>query len=148
MRIKLFSCLYFLPYLSLYPCMHVDLISRECLSNESMQKLKNTLKRAYIIFNVPNIPSVELVFAISRNPSSPISLYPSLFVSSLSPIPLFYLEITLLLYLRTRAHQWPRKSELLEIPLWNGRPRYATEKGASLWRTQGNHALEFKFAEA
>ena len=31
------------------------------------------------------------------------------------------------LYLGIRAHQRPIKSELLELPFWNGRPRYAAD---------------------
>ena len=49
---------------------------------------------------------------ISRTPSSPISLYPSLHSFSLSPS-LSCLEISVILYLGTRAHQWPRKSNFL-----------------------------------
>ena len=55
------------------------------------------------------------------------------------------LEIAHLLYLETRAHQWPRKLELLELPFWNGRVSYAAAKGASLRRTRGNQTLAFRF---
>ena len=62
---------------------------------------------------------------ISRNLSSPISLYLSLLVFSLPPPShIFCLEITPFLYLEIQAHQWPRKLELLELPFWNGGPRY------------------------
>ena len=66
---------------------------------------------------------------ISRNPSSPSSLYPSLLVFRLPPILTFFLEIASFLYLGIRAHQWPKKSELFMLSFWYGRPRYAAAKG-------------------
>ena len=50
---------------------------------------------------------------ISRTPSSPISLYPSLLSFSLFLISHFCLEIAAFLYLGIRAHQWTRKSDFL-----------------------------------
>ena len=72
-----------------------------------------------------------------------LSVSPS--VQSVSNPPLFPQNLSLFIP-RNRAHQWPKKSELLELPFWNERPRYAATKGASLQRTRGNHTLAFRFA--